>query len=529
MKRAFLSTSGLELTDANCAQLLKDGTVVVVSKGEDYRVDQVTEAIVQAVLNPHNKNNTTTTSASGASDTSSGDGQSGPSSAADGSDAAPSSSSSAFSNNAALVAACCGDMADANSAKIASTLAQLSLLGVGSQDRALLHVVAKHSVVAIEALQQLKQAASLPTVRLAVGLPDLHPGKGCPIGAAIVSERVFPHLIGEDIGCGMSVVLTDLKADVSERQVERWAQRLYLDDPWTVLPQEGQEGEGEEEGKADGDINQVNDDDDNDDDGDNDGATSSSSEKVDKTSPVQRWLTSPLTWGSVHLASTCSSTKDDNGNTTNSSNSNTSKDISDKGRARIARNPLLERVPKNDARVPAVNPGPLAKIGLTLSSFDRSVGTIGRGNHFAELQAVESVEDREVFDALGLVDDRLYLTVHSGSRGLGEAVLGRFSTRIHAIEGLRPDSEEGRAYLDAHNECISWARRNRALIGKCGYNCCLSGLVFVSHALLYVVGGIFIGHDKHTVVHVFVLFFTPIPFLFFSSCSGSFLVVFGSY
>ena len=54
-----------------------------------------------------------------------------------------------------------------------------------------------------EAMRQLHATAKLPGMRLAVGLPDLHPGKGTPVGAAFVSEGVIhPHLIGGDVGCG---------------------------------------------------------------------------------------------------------------------------------------------------------------------------------------------------------------------------------------------------------------------------------------------------------------------------------------
>ena len=39
--------------------------------------------------------------------------------------------------------------------------------------------------------QQLRKTAALPGMRLAVGLPDLHPGKGIPIGAAFAVELSF--------------------------------------------------------------------------------------------------------------------------------------------------------------------------------------------------------------------------------------------------------------------------------------------------------------------------------------------------
>jgi len=45
-----------------------------------------------------------------------------------------------------------------------------------------------------------------------VGFPDLHPGKGYPIGSVTLTEKaIYPNLIGDDIGCGMSLIRTGLK------------------------------------------------------------------------------------------------------------------------------------------------------------------------------------------------------------------------------------------------------------------------------------------------------------------------------
>ena len=64
-----------------------------------------------------------------------------------------------------------------------------------------------------EAVRQLYATAKLEGVRLAVGFPDLHPGKGTPVGAAFVTDDViYPHVIGGDIGCGMALFKTDLAA-----------------------------------------------------------------------------------------------------------------------------------------------------------------------------------------------------------------------------------------------------------------------------------------------------------------------------
>ena len=43
-------------------------------------------------------------------------------------------------------------------------------------------------------------------MRRVVGLPDLHPGRGYPVGAAFFSVgRFYPALVGNDIGCGMAL------------------------------------------------------------------------------------------------------------------------------------------------------------------------------------------------------------------------------------------------------------------------------------------------------------------------------------
>ena len=75
------------------------------------------------------------------------------------------------------------------------------------------------------AVDQLRKTAELPGMRLAVGLPDLHPGKGSPIGAAFVTEDyIYPTLVGNDIGCGIALWRTDLNGKKPKR--DAWADKL---------------------------------------------------------------------------------------------------------------------------------------------------------------------------------------------------------------------------------------------------------------------------------------------------------------
>lgn len=78
-------------------------------------------------------------------------------------------------------------------------------------------------------------------------------------------------------------------------------------------------------------------------------------------------------------------------------------------------------------------------------------GTLGRGNHFVELQADEA--------------GGLWLMVHSGSRGMGQAIRQaheRKGRRNRAgIAVLEADSEEGRAYLSDLQWALDYAARSR--------------------------------------------------------------------
>ncbi len=208
------------------------------------------------------------------------------------------------------------------------------------------HVVASPDTwIEGEAVRQLEATARLLGMRLCVGMPDLHPGKGHPIGAAMVTTGVlYPHLVGGDIGCGMGLWRTDLKQKKARR--DKWAERLHgLEEPW-------------------------------------DGDTAA-------------WL---------------------------------------------------------------------GEYGITAAEHDHALGTIGGGNHFAELQQVEVVHDAAAFAALGLAEDWLVLLIHSGSRGLGESILRAHTTRLGA-QPLEVGTADCNEYLQHHDRAVRWAVANRALIG----------------------------------------------------------------
>ncbi len=197
-----------------------------------------------------------------------------------------------------------------------------------------------------EAVRQLYAVSKLQGVRLAIGFPDLHPGKGAPIGAAFVTEDlIYPHFIGGDVGCGMTLFKTDLlQRDV---QLARWAGlRFDLEHPW----------EGD----------------------------------------CQEFLTAQE---------------------------------------------------------------------LDSTEFDEALGTIGGGNHFAELQCVEEVLDAHAFKRLGMGKQQLVVLVHSGSHGVGQKALRDYVAE-HGNEGVSASAFAGHEYLRRHDEAARWAQANRELIAK---------------------------------------------------------------
>lgn len=206
-------------------------------------------------------------------------------------------------------------------------------------------IIADHKTAAKgSAIQQFTRTASLTHIHAAAAMPDLHPGRGYPVGAAFFSEsHLYPALIGSDIGCGMALWQTGLAA------------RKYSSDKL---------------------LRRVHD------------------------------LETPL---------------------------------GDDWQDAIA-----------------------ALLGTGDIPYRHALGTIGGGNHFAEIHRVDAVlapaQLPPGFDA-----DALYLFVHSGSRGYGGAIL-RDHIERHGHEPLAADSGEAAAYLAAHDAACAYARANRALI-----------------------------------------------------------------
>jgi tRNA-splicing ligase RtcB len=108
----------------------------------------------------------------------------------------------------------------------------------------------------------------------------------------------------------------------------------------------------------------------------------------------------------------------------------------------------------------------------------KQVGTLGSGNHYAEVQYVDEVFDVEAARAYGLEKDMVVISIHTGSRALGHQigtdflkVLKRASEkygipiRERELVGAPIESPEGKRYLGAVNAGMNCAFANRQALG----------------------------------------------------------------
>ncbi len=106
------------------------------------------------------------------------------------------------------------------------------------------------------------------------------------------------------------------------------------------------------------------------------------------------------------------------------------------------------------------------------------LGTLGSGNHFLEIQAVDRIDDAETAAAFGIEGEgQICVMIHCGSRGFGHQVCDdAIGTMLKAAEkyGIElPDrqlacapvnSEEGRTYYAAMAAAANYAWANRQVI-----------------------------------------------------------------
>ena len=107
------------------------------------------------------------------------------------------------------------------------------------------------------------------------------------------------------------------------------------------------------------------------------------------------------------------------------------------------------------------------------------VGSLGSGNHFLEVQAVQQVYDPAAAQAFGLAEGQVCVMIHCGSRGLGHQICSdhvQIMDKAMARYGITvPDrqlacapviSPQGRRYLGAMAAAANYARANRQVLAE---------------------------------------------------------------
>lgn len=77
------------------------------------------------------------------------------------------------------------------------------------------------------ALEQMKQAASLPIARAAAVMPDAHYGYGLPVGGVLATEgAVIPYAVGVDIACRMRLSIFEVSPHTLEKKSKKFEKAL---------------------------------------------------------------------------------------------------------------------------------------------------------------------------------------------------------------------------------------------------------------------------------------------------------------
>ncbi|PIQ83633.1 MAG: RNA-splicing ligase RtcB [Candidatus Omnitrophica bacterium CG11_big_fil_rev_8_21_14_0_20_63_9] len=105
---------------------------------------------------------------------------------------------------------------------------------------------------------------------------------------------------------------------------------------------------------------------------------------------------------------------------------------------------------------------------------DDQLGTLGSGNHFLEVQVIDTVFQEGIANQLGLFQGQVTVMIHSGSRGFGyqicddyldvtEAAMRKYGIRVpdRQLACAPLSSEEGQAYLGAMRCAANYAWSNR--------------------------------------------------------------------
>ena len=108
----------------------------------------------------------------------------------------------------------------------------------------------------------------------------------------------------------------------------------------------------------------------------------------------------------------------------------------------------------------------------------KELGSLGSGNHFVEILYVEEIYEKEYASSLDIEEEKIFLLVHSGSRGLGHQVCTDYLEIASRVKNryklsfpnknlayLPFSSREGKTYYSAMKGASNFAYANREILG----------------------------------------------------------------
>lgn len=252
--------------------------------------------------------------------------------------------------------------------------------------------------------------------------PDFHKGSGIPVGTVVDAQGfVIPQAIGNDICCGMRLLVTDLTQDellANEKQVEKQLRAIFF------------------QGKR----------------------------QLPLSSRQRQALLKEGLWG-------LQETSKDNANVGLWNYYDAQQQMQDLNFVHFQGVLEAKNTFAFDDFIQSAN---------ATAGYDSQIGSIGGGNHFVEIQSIAEVFDGTTAHIWGVKPSQITIMVHSGSVGLGHLVGGHFRDRAkeifpksmaHPEHGFYPLPIEGRHkniainYLDAMKNAANFAFANRLFLG----------------------------------------------------------------
>ena len=130
---------------------------------------------------------------------------------------------------------------------------------------------------------------------------------------------------------------------------------------------------------------------------------------------------------------------------------------------------------EEQGQMDSADPGLVSKRAYERGS--NQVGTLGSGNHFLEVDVVDTIYDAEAAESFGLFFNQVVIQIHTGSRGCGYQICDDFlkvlAQSVHKYGFDLPDrqlacapiqSQHGQDYLGAMAAAANFAWANRQVI-----------------------------------------------------------------